>query len=181
MPVARSTVVCALVALVGAAAVLAAQTDTTACPSPNSTSTAASQPATDSARAGRTGATAVAARDTSHPTIALLVEATASQVRFTKQPTIRVRLCGATTDSVHVIERRNLPDHVQPGVVYRDVYVAVEILGHLNSQCLMQRLGVASAQPSATPAAGQGTTDPCTSLTVRDSTGAARAAPPGSP
>ena len=76
---------------------------------------------------------------------AIILRATASarEVRFASQPRIHVRLCGAVTDSVHVIERRNLPDPVQAGATYRDVYIAVEILGHLNADCIAQRIGVA--------------------------------------
>lgn len=97
--------------------------------------------------------------------IVLYASASAREVRFGSQPRISVRLCGAVTDSVRIVERRNLPDPVQPGVTYRDVYIAVEILGHLNAECLARRIGGApeTAQP-----------DVCASLRVRDS---ARAAP----
>jgi hypothetical protein len=71
-----------------------------------------------------------------------------------------VRLCGALGDSVHVIERRNLPDPVQPGTTYRDVYIAVEILGHLNADCIARRLGVASDTSKTSGA--------CASLGLRD-------------
>jgi hypothetical protein len=86
-------------------------------------------------------------------------------VRFASQPQISVRLCGALTDSVRIIERRNLPDPVQPGVTYRDVYIAVEILGHLNAECLARRITAPPAESGP---------DVCASLRVRDS---ARAAP----
>jgi hypothetical protein len=96
------------------------------------------------------------------PTIVIYAAASAREVRFASQPRITVRLCGAVTDSVHVIERRNLPDPVQPGVTYRDVYIAVEIIGRLNAECLAQRItGQRSAQ-----------NDVCAAATVPDSSSA---------
>jgi hypothetical protein len=101
-----------------------------------------------------------------NPSVVLYVSASAREVRFASQPRILVRLCGAVTDSVRVVERRNLPDPVQPGRTYRDVFIAVEILGHLNADCLSRRIGVA---PGGTTSG-----EDCASLMVRDS---ARAAP----
>ena len=97
------------------------------------------------------------ARD-SMPGTAIVIQAevSAREVRFTKQPTITVKLAYGTVDSVRVIERHNLPDPVQPGVTYRDVRVAVEILGHINAQCLSARItrqqlpSACSTQPSDT-------------------------------
>ena len=77
-------------------------------------------------------------------------------------------IVGAVTDSVHVVERRNLPDPVQPGSTYRDVFIAVEILGHLNAECLASKIGVSQA-----PASG----DACASLSIRDSAQARPAVP----
>jgi hypothetical protein len=99
------------------------------------------------------------------PAIILRASASAREVRFAAQPQIVVRLCGGVTDSVRVVERRNLPERIQPGTTYRDVYVAVEILGHLNAQCVASRIGVA-------PAGATG--DPCASITVRDTARAPR-------
>lgn len=96
------------------------------------------------------------------PAIVLYVAASAREVRFARQPTIRVRLCGAVADSVRVVERRNLPDPVQPGTTYRDVFIAVEILGHLNAECLSRRI------------TGQEPSGVCASLGVRDTTNATR-------
>jgi len=153
----------------------ATQADTSACPSaaipllgepvskaPADTSRRATP---DSARrtAGDTRASASA-----NPSIVLLATARAREVRFAKQPRILVRLCGAVTDSVRVVERRNLPDPVQPGATYRDVYIAVEIMGHLNAECLASKIGV-----SPTTA----TSDPCASLSFRDSAQARPVAP----
>lgn len=105
------------------------------------------------------GTTVASAR----PSIVLLASASAREVRFAAQPSIKVRLCGGVFDSVRVVERRNLPRPVQPGVTYRDVYVAVEILGHLNARCL-----------AATITGQRETNDPCASLSIGDSTAARR-------
>lgn len=83
--------------------------------------------------------------------VILLASVSAREVRFQSQPQISVRLCGGF-DSVRVVERRNLPERVVPGVTYRDVYVAVEILGHIYADCLRERLRGerSSACPSST-------------------------------
>jgi hypothetical protein len=108
--------------------------------------------------AARTSGVPVAAA----PAIVLRASASAREVRFAAQPRIQVRLCGGVLDSVRVLERRNLPDPVQTGVTYRDVFVAVEILGHLNAQCLADRItGGAGQRGSA-----------CASIQVRDTSGA---------
>jgi hypothetical protein len=67
--------------------------------------------------------------------IILLASVSARELRFYSQPRISVRLCGGL-DSVRVVERRNLPERVVPGVTYRDVHVAVEIVGHILAECL---------------------------------------------
>ena len=102
------------------------------------------------------------------PAIILRATASAREVRFASQPRIRVRLCGGVLDSVRIVERRNLPDPVQPGVTYRDVFIAVEILGHLDAECLASRI----------TGSGAARADPCASIQARDTTGAARRAPP---
>ena len=75
-----------------------------------------------------------------NPTIVVRADVSAREVRFAKQPELRVTLVGGTLDSVRVLERRNLPERVQPGVTYRDVYIAVEIVGKLHAQCLAERI-----------------------------------------
>ena len=101
------------------------------------------------------------------PAISLFASASAREVRFTSQPRIRVRLCGGILDSVKVLERRNLPDPVQPGVTYRDVYIAVEILGRLNAECLAGRV-----------TGGLDSSGACAALRIRDTSGAGRRPPP---
>ena len=83
---------------------------------------------------------AIAQDTTASTAVVIFAEVSAREVRFTKQPTIRVVLANGSVDSVRVIERRNLPDPVQPGVTYRDVTIAVEILGRLNAECLAARI-----------------------------------------
>jgi hypothetical protein len=77
-----------------------------------------------------------ATRDTGGPAIVIFAAANIRELRFGAQPDVRISLRGALGDSVRVLERRNLPDQIVPGTTYRDVYVAVEILGHLNAQCI---------------------------------------------
>jgi len=107
-----------------------------------------------------------AARASTNPTVRLVASVQAEEVRFARQPTICVRLRGdAQLDSVHVVARRNIRSPVVVGTTYRDVYVAVEILGHLNAQCISARL------------TGRQANGACASLDVRDSTSSGRTAP----
>jgi hypothetical protein len=150
--------------VVGAATAGAQQRDSTLPAFLQADTTACAAPSTDSARAADTARAPASARQQPTasstgergPTIVLWAAATAREVRFAAQPRIRVRLCGAVMDSVRVVERRNLPERVQPGVTYRDVYVAVEILGHLNAQCLAARLGGAARADLANCAFAEG-------------------------
>jgi hypothetical protein len=95
---------------------------------------------------------AVMAQDTSRaPAVVIRAEVSAREVRFASQPTIRVILAHGTVDSIRILERRNLPDPVQPGVTYRDVYVAVEILGRMNAECLAARITRENVPSCTTP------------------------------
>jgi hypothetical protein len=96
----------------------------------------------------------------------LFAAASAKEVTFNTQPEIRVRLCGGL-DSLHVVERRNLPNPVVTGRTYRDVYVAVEIFGRLNADC------IAAALTSA-PRDSTGQRNACASLEI----GGTRMRPP---
>lgn len=109
---------------------------------------------------------------TRRPAIILRASASAQEVRFASQPRIVVRLCGGTLDSVHVIERRNLPSPVVAGTTYRNVYVAVEILGHLDAACIASKLGAGGSAPTPTV---------CGSLSATDSAGAQRTPSGGTP
>lgn len=85
--------------------------------------------------------------------VAIIASASAREVRFARVPEVRVRLCGGI-DSVRVVERRNLPERIVAGQVYRDIYIAVEILGRLDAACLARKLGVAIPADSSREAAG---------------------------
>jgi len=92
--------------------------------------------------------------------VILFAAASAREITFAKQPEIRVRLCGGL-DSIHVVERRNLPNPVVTGHTYRDVYVAVEIFGRLNADCI-----VAALTSTAAPRDSSGQRNACASLDV---------------
>jgi hypothetical protein len=73
--------------------------------------------------------------------IILRVGIHADEVRFAKQPNVRVRLCWGG-DTLRVVQRENLPSPIVAGTTYRNVYVAVELVGRLNGECLANILGV---------------------------------------
>ena len=98
--------------------------------------------------------------------VVLFAAASAQEVTFNKAPEVRVRLCGGL-DSLHVVERRNLPNPVVAGRTYRDVYVAVEIFGRLNADCIVAAL-------TSAPRDSTGQRNACASLEI----GGARARPP---
>ena len=105
------------------------------------------------------------------PDIVLFAAVSADEVTFAKQPKICVKLRGdAQLDSVHVIGRKNLASPVVSNTTYRNVYVAVEILGRLNATCIASRITRAPAD-----SASRGD---CASLDVRTGAGATR---PGGP
>ena len=93
--------------------------------------------------------------------VLLLVGVHADEVRFASQPRVRVRLCWGG-DTVRVVQRDNLPSPVVPGTTYRNVYIAVELLGRINADCLAEKIGVGSGTPQNAPptnvvATGEGT------------------------
>ena len=100
------------------------------------------RPRADSASFGVGGAR------TGNPTVYLFVGVHADQVRFAKQPNVRVRLCWGG-DTLRVVQRQNLPSPVVAGTTYRNVYVAVELIGRLNGQCLSNAIGVGNQQTQA--------------------------------
>lgn len=127
--------------------------------------------ASDSARARP-----AAPSDTGAPRrvdVRLLASVSAREIRFAAQPRVVIRMCGGVLDSVHVLERRNLPSPVVAGTTYRNVYVAIEILGHLTSRCLVQSLGGADSTARSV----------CAAAGVPDSSGRRSGAPgaPGAP
>jgi hypothetical protein len=96
---------------------------------------------------------------TGRPDIVLWVGVHADEVRFASQPHVRVRLCWGG-DTLRVVQRTNIPSPVVAGTTYRNVYVAVELVGRLNGECLANaigagaRTGVAPPRTSTTSAAG---------------------------
>lgn len=84
--------------------------------------------------------------------VVIYAAASVGQIQFGSQPSVSVRLCGGL-DSVHVLERRNLPTPVVAGTTYRNVYVAVQIFGRLTADCLQQALTGRSAATDSARAA----------------------------
>lgn len=100
-----------------------------------------------------TAAFGVGGARTGDADVLLLVGVHADEVRFASQPRVRVRLCWGG-DTLRVVQRDNLPSPVVPGTTYRNVYIAVELLGRINAECLAERIGVGAAAQNARPAAG---------------------------
>ena len=113
-----------------------------------------------------------AAPDTAqHTAVRLFAAVRADEVQFARQPKICVALRGdVRLDSVRIVGRRNLASPVVTGTTYRDIYVAVEILGRLNAECISARITGAAAVGQA---AG-----PCASVGVRDTTAGRRTGAP---
>ena len=118
--------------------------------------------------------------------VILLVGIHADEVRFAKQPHVRVRLCWGG-DTLRVVQRDNLPSPIVPGTTYRNVYIAVELVGRLNAECLADKLGVGNPSPrnagsnSAAVAGTTGAATPtssCAFLGGSAATGAQNARPP---
>jgi hypothetical protein len=101
--------------------------------------------------------------DTARVAVRIFAEASAREVRFTSQPELRVRLEGGL-DSIHVIERRNLPSPIVMNTTYRDVYVAVEIFGRVNAECIARTL---RARLGDSAAVRPVTNSDCASLEMR--------------
>jgi hypothetical protein len=100
------------------------------------------------------------ARDTQKVAVVIFAEATAGEVSFKAQPQLHVRLSGGL-DSVHVLDRRNLPSPVVTGTTYRDVHIAVELFGRVTAECIARTLKGAAAED-------------CASLELRGTSGASR-------
>jgi hypothetical protein len=82
--------------------------------------------------------------------VVLWVGVHADQVRFASQPHVRVRLCWGG-DTLRVVQRTNIPSPVVAGTTYRNVYVAVELVGRLNGQCLADAIGVGNRAAGSAP------------------------------
>ena len=127
----------------------------------------AARPGADSAAFGVGGARSGQAD------VMLLVGIHADEVRFASQPHVRVRLCWGG-DTVRVVQRDNLPSPIVPGTTYRNVYIAVELLGRVNAECLADKIGVGNRAPT-TPTTSVGS---CAFLGGSAATGTPTTRPP---
>lgn len=145
------SVVCAVMTTPIIAAAQGFVVDSTPCAARAVASTPRSTaPDSNRGRAGESSSTRAA--------VVVFAAASAREVTFAKAPEIRVRLCGGL-DSLRVVERRNLPNPVVVGRTYRDVYVAVEIFGRINADCIVAAL-------TSTPRDSTGQRNACASLEV---------------
>jgi hypothetical protein len=135
-----------------------AQSADSACTVRTNTASAVRSDSSSQANAGP-----VAPTTATNAAVIVLAEAQVGEVTFAKQPQLSVRLCGGI-DSVHVLERRNLPNPVVVGRSYRDVYVAVEIFGRVNADCITAAL-------RSTPADSAGRRNACVGLDLTSSSG----------
>jgi hypothetical protein len=103
--------------------------------------------------------------------VLLLVGIHADEVRFASQPHLRVRLCWGG-DTLRVVQRDNLPSPIVPGTTYRNVYIAVELLGRVNAECLADMIGVGNNAPRNARQAS------CAFLGASAGTGAQNTKPP---
>jgi hypothetical protein len=117
--------------------------------------------------------------------VMLLVGVHADEVRFASQPHLRVRLCWGG-DTLRVVQRDNLPSPIVPGTTYRNVYIAVELIGRVNAECLANAIGVGPAQqgarqpnqPAGAAAAIPSSTGSCAFIGGAAATGAQSPKPP---
>ena len=105
--------------------------------------------------------------------VILLVGIHADELRFTSQPHVRARLCWGG-DTVRVVQRDNLPSPIVPGTSYRNVYIAVELIGRVNAECLADKIGVGN-RARTTPATSVGS---CAFLGGSAATGGQTTKPP---
>ena len=148
MRIMRPTPVCTILlgalllsGLAGSAGAQLSVTQTAGCPAPAVT-----------AVPGRGDSETTATRDSASrasvangaPDAVLLVAFSADELRFNTQPNARIRFCWGG-DSLHIVERRNLPSPVVAGTIYRNVFIAAELRAYLNAECLSQRLGLTAS------------------------------------
>lgn len=144
-------------AAIGVASVAGAQApmltlSASGCPAriPSAVSSGALQ---DSASALTDTSRAIASSPASHPDILLLVGVSADEVTFHSQPNASVRLCWGS-DSLHIVERRNLPSPVVAGTTYRNVFIAAELRAFFDAECIAKSIGVSGDSTAAANAAG---------------------------
>jgi hypothetical protein len=77
--------------------------------------------------------------------VVIRASVTIDELRFQTLPQARAIDPGCPGHSpVRVVERSNLPERIEPGVTYRNVHVAVEIVGRLEAACLASLAGDAA-------------------------------------
>jgi len=96
--------------------------------------------------------------DTAGALVLIRASVTADEVTFRNDPSASARVGGCAGPAVRVLERRNLPERVEPGATYRNVFIAVEIVGRLEASCIAALAGdaglaAALGADACTPAA----------------------------
>jgi len=93
-----------------------------------------------------------ARHDSVRADVVILASVTIDELRFDREPRGRLRVPGCPEgEGLRVLERRNLPDRIQPGVTYRDVRVSVRILGALNAACIAALAGDTASARGVAP------------------------------
>jgi len=98
-------------------------------------------PAGARAQAGALPCADTARADSAMAAVVIRASVSADEVTFRDRPSASARVGGCTGPAVRVLERRNLPERVEPGVTYRDVHIAVEIVGRVEAACLAALAG----------------------------------------
>ena len=124
----------------------------------------------DSSPRGDTVSAAIGGARTGAPDIILTAAVQANEVRFASQPRVRVRLCWGG-DTLRVVQRQNIPSPVVAGTTYRNVFVAVELLGRLNAECLVDRISSARNPVNRVVSDSAGGVGACTFLGANATTG----------
>jgi hypothetical protein len=133
----------------GSCAALLADNSEVSATGPDSTDSVAPRSGSLQMRADTAGFGIGGARN-GQPDVILRAAVQADQVSFAKQPNVRVRLCWGG-DTLRVVQRTNIPSPVVAGTTYRNVYVAVELLGRLNGECLANAIGVGNSGAQSQP------------------------------
>jgi len=144
-------------------------------PRPDATTSAT--PAPDTAPRGDTVSAGIGGARTGDPDIILTAAVQANEVRFASQPRVRVRLCWGG-DTLRVVQRQNIPSPVVAGTTYRNVFVAVELLGRLNAECLVDRISSARNPVNRVVSDSAGGVGACTFLGANATTGTQPSTPP---
>jgi hypothetical protein len=79
--------------------------------------------------------------DTAGAAVVIRASVAIDEVTFRTRPQAGARVNGCAGPAVRVLERRNLPERVEAGATYRDVFIAVEIVGRLEAACIAALAG----------------------------------------